>query len=114
MTTTGCGTSGRAWRSRMTVFMLALLGFPVFGGMGFFAKWYVLQAALQAPRTADAARGLARDHDDDLRRILPDVVRGDVHARTTRGRCHAAESQRAHAVRHLRDGDRADRLWHLS
>ncbi|MFN8582900.1 MAG: NADH-quinone oxidoreductase subunit N [Gemmatimonadaceae bacterium] len=32
----------------MTVFMLALLGFPVFGGMGFFAKWYVLQAALQA------------------------------------------------------------------
>lgn len=33
----------------MTIFMLALLGFPVFGGMGFFAKWYVLQAALQAP-----------------------------------------------------------------
>jgi NADH-quinone oxidoreductase subunit N len=34
----------------MTIFMLALLGFPVFGGIGFFAKWYVLQAALQAPR----------------------------------------------------------------
>ena len=33
----------------MTVFMLALLGFPIFGGMGFFAKWYVLQAALDAP-----------------------------------------------------------------
>ncbi|HYU53271.1 MAG TPA: NADH-quinone oxidoreductase subunit N [Gemmatimonadaceae bacterium] len=33
----------------MTVFMLALLGFPIFGGIGFFAKWYVLQAALQAP-----------------------------------------------------------------
>jgi NADH-quinone oxidoreductase subunit N len=33
----------------MSVFMLALLGFPVFGGMGFLAKWYVLQAALQAP-----------------------------------------------------------------
>lgn len=33
----------------MMVFMLALLGFPIFGGMGFFAKWYVLQAALQAP-----------------------------------------------------------------
>ena len=33
----------------MTIFMLALLGFPVFGGIGFFAKWYVLQAALQAP-----------------------------------------------------------------
>jgi NADH-quinone oxidoreductase subunit N len=29
--------------------MLALLGFPVFGGIGFFAKWYILQAALQAP-----------------------------------------------------------------
>jgi NADH-quinone oxidoreductase subunit N len=33
----------------MTIFMLALLGFPLFGGIGFFAKWYVLQAALQAP-----------------------------------------------------------------
>ncbi|HJP60545.1 MAG TPA: NADH-quinone oxidoreductase subunit N [Gemmatimonadaceae bacterium] len=33
----------------MSVFMLALLGFPIFGGIGFFAKWYVLQAALQAP-----------------------------------------------------------------
>ena len=32
----------------MAVFMLAMLGFPVFGGMGFFAKWYVLQAALDA------------------------------------------------------------------
>jgi NADH-quinone oxidoreductase subunit N len=38
----------------MSVFMLALLGFPVFGGIGFFAKWYMLQAALrggQAPQT---------------------------------------------------------------
>jgi NADH-quinone oxidoreductase subunit N len=33
----------------MTVFMLALLGFPIIGGIGFLAKWYVLQAALQAP-----------------------------------------------------------------
>ncbi|MFN2635888.1 MAG: NADH-quinone oxidoreductase subunit N [Gemmatimonadaceae bacterium] len=32
----------------MAVFMLALLGFPIFGGIGFFAKWYVLQAALQS------------------------------------------------------------------
>jgi NADH-quinone oxidoreductase subunit N len=32
----------------MAVIMLALLGFPIFGGAGFFAKWYVLQAALQA------------------------------------------------------------------
>jgi NADH-quinone oxidoreductase subunit N len=31
----------------MSVFMLALLGFPVFGGIGFFAKWYLLQAALR-------------------------------------------------------------------
>jgi NADH-quinone oxidoreductase subunit N len=33
----------------MAVFMLALLGFPIFGGMGFFAKWYIIQSALQAP-----------------------------------------------------------------
>jgi NADH-quinone oxidoreductase subunit N len=32
----------------MAVFMLALLGFPIAGGMGFFAKAYVLQAALAA------------------------------------------------------------------
>jgi len=43
------------WRARpglaiaMAVFMLALLGFPIFGGIGFFAKWYVLQAAMQSP-----------------------------------------------------------------
>jgi NADH-quinone oxidoreductase subunit N len=43
------------WRVRpwmalgMGVIMLALLGFPVFGGAGFFAKWYILQAALRAP-----------------------------------------------------------------
>ncbi|MEP6620752.1 MAG: NADH-quinone oxidoreductase subunit N [bacterium] len=40
----------RPWLAlAMTVFMLALMGFPVFGGVGFFAKWYVLKAALQAP-----------------------------------------------------------------
>ena len=33
----------------MSVFMFALLGFPVFGGAGFFAKYFVVQAALQAP-----------------------------------------------------------------
>jgi NADH-quinone oxidoreductase subunit N len=41
----------RPWlASAMAVFMLALLGFPIFGGAGFFAKWYVLKAALDAPR----------------------------------------------------------------
>lgn len=40
----------RPWLAiAMAVFMLALLGFPVFGGAGFFAKWYVLKAALQVP-----------------------------------------------------------------
>ena len=34
--------------SAMTIFMLALLGFPIFGGMGFFAKWFILQEALRA------------------------------------------------------------------
>jgi NADH-quinone oxidoreductase subunit N len=33
----------------MAILMLALLGFPIFGGAGFFAKWYVIQAALQSP-----------------------------------------------------------------
>jgi NADH-quinone oxidoreductase subunit N len=42
--------SVRPWLAfSMAVMMLALLGFPIFGGAGFFAKWYVLQAALQAP-----------------------------------------------------------------
>ena len=40
----------RPWLSvAMAVCMLSLLGFPIFGGAGFFAKWYVLQAALYAP-----------------------------------------------------------------
>ncbi len=40
----------RPWLAMaMTIFMLAFMGIPVLGGMGFFAKWYVLQAALQAP-----------------------------------------------------------------
>ena len=40
----------RPWlASAMTVFMFALLGFPIIGGAGFLAKWYVLKAALQAP-----------------------------------------------------------------
>ena len=33
----------------MSVFMLALLGFPVFGGLGFFAKYYLVQASLESP-----------------------------------------------------------------
>jgi NADH-quinone oxidoreductase subunit N len=37
----------RPWLAvSMSVFLLALLGFPVFGGVGFFAKWYLLRAAL--------------------------------------------------------------------
>src|SRR5256885_14529675 len=40
----------RPWTAfAMAVLMLALLGFPIFGGAGFFAKWYVIQAALQSP-----------------------------------------------------------------
>ena len=33
----------------MAVFMLALLGFPIFGGIGFFAKYWIIQSALSAP-----------------------------------------------------------------
>ena len=40
----------RPWLAvAMGVCMLSLLGFPIFGGAGFFAKWYVLQAAMYAP-----------------------------------------------------------------
>ena len=40
----------RPWlASAMAVFMLALLGFPIFGGIGFFAKYWIIQSALQAP-----------------------------------------------------------------
>jgi NADH-quinone oxidoreductase subunit N len=60
LTRTGMGTvkldelaglwSVRPWTAfSMAVLMLALLGFPIFGGAGFFAKWYVIQAALQSP-----------------------------------------------------------------
>ena len=39
----------RPWLAvAMTVFLLSLMGFPVFGGAGFLGKWFVLQAALQA------------------------------------------------------------------
>jgi NADH-quinone oxidoreductase subunit N len=41
----------RPWLAvAMAVFMLAMLGFPIAGGMGFWGKWYVIQAALEAPR----------------------------------------------------------------
>ncbi len=46
--------SVRPWlASAMTVFMLALLGFPIFGGIGFFAKYWIIQSALQtqSPQT---------------------------------------------------------------
>jgi NADH-quinone oxidoreductase subunit N len=40
----------------MAVFLLALLGFPIAGGMGFMAKVYILQAAL-APAAGQGAQG---------------------------------------------------------
>ncbi len=40
----------RPWLAvAMAVYLLALMGFPVFGGIGFFAKWYLLQALLSSP-----------------------------------------------------------------
>jgi len=40
----------RPWTALgLGVMMMALLGFPIFGGAGFFAKWYILQVALHAP-----------------------------------------------------------------
>ena len=41
--------SVRPWlAAAMAVFMLALLGFPVFGGIGFFAKYWMIQSALES------------------------------------------------------------------
>jgi NADH-quinone oxidoreductase subunit N len=42
----GLGRTRPAMATAMAIFMLSLMGFPVAGGMGFFAKWYVLRAAL--------------------------------------------------------------------
>jgi NADH-quinone oxidoreductase subunit N len=40
----------RPWLAvAMSVYLLALLGFPFFGGIGFIAKWYLVQAALASP-----------------------------------------------------------------
>jgi NADH-quinone oxidoreductase subunit N len=40
----------RPWLAvAMTVFLLSLMGFPIAGGAGFLAKWYIVNAALQAP-----------------------------------------------------------------
>ena len=45
----GLSRTRPALATAMAVFMLSLLGFPVAGGMGFFAKFYVLRAAISAP-----------------------------------------------------------------
>ena len=45
----GLARTRPALATAMTVFMLSLMGFPIAGGMGFFAKWYVLRAALASP-----------------------------------------------------------------
>ncbi len=45
----GLSRTRPALAASMAVFMLSLLGFPVAGGMGFFAKWFVLRAAISAP-----------------------------------------------------------------
>jgi NADH-quinone oxidoreductase subunit N len=45
----GLSRTRPALATAMAIFMLSLLGFPVAGGMGFFAKWYVLRAALSSP-----------------------------------------------------------------
>ena len=49
----GLSRTRPALATAMAVFMLSLMGFPVAGGMGFFAKWYILRAALfsAAPQT---------------------------------------------------------------
>ena len=42
--------TARPWMATaMAVFMLALLGFPIFGGVGLLGKYWIVQSALQAP-----------------------------------------------------------------
>ena len=48
----GLSRTRPALATAMAVFMLSLMGFPIAGGMGFFAKWYVLRAALALTGTA--------------------------------------------------------------
>lgn len=45
----GLSRTRPALATAMAIFMLSLMGFPIAGGMGFFAKWYVLRAALASP-----------------------------------------------------------------
>ena len=45
----GLSRTRPALATAMAVFMLSLLGFPIAGGMGFYAKLYVLRAAIGAP-----------------------------------------------------------------
>jgi NADH-quinone oxidoreductase subunit N len=52
------------WRTRpmlagaMAVFMLSLLGFPIAGGLGFVAKWYILESAMRSPDVPQVALSL--------------------------------------------------------
>ena len=108
----------RPWLAvAMAVFMLALLGFPIFGGMGFFAKWYVIKAALQAPQPQTVLAVILVLTSVDLRGLLPRRGAGDVHEaarRRTRSsvahRCRLALSRdlsvRLHAPAVRRSSER--------
>jgi NADH-quinone oxidoreductase subunit N len=45
----GLWTERPGFAVAMSIFMLALLGFPFFGGIGFWAKWSVVRAVLVSP-----------------------------------------------------------------
>ncbi len=55
-TSPGCGTSVRGWRRLLTVFLLSLGGFPP--TVGFVAKWYIFNAAIQEHLIALAVLGV--------------------------------------------------------
>ena len=76
----------------------SLLGFPIFGGAGFFAKWYVLQAALQSPVRQTLLVGRARAHDRGVGGILSVRRHVDVHAPARRGVPAAGARRRSHAA----------------
>ena len=90
----------------MTVFMLALLGFPD------LRRHWLLRQVVRAPGgapgagAADAARRGARAHDRDLRGLLSLRRHGDVHAAASRRRAGNRQDAGADAVRHGRHGRR--------
>ena len=78
----GLGRRSPVLAAMLTIFLLSLIGIPMTGG--FFAKFYVFSAALQAQPDRLVIIGVHQQRDGGL--LLPARYRGDVHARAARRR----------------------------